>query len=129
MRITVDLDEPTKLEIRQSWNRLRNYGDGDVFGRVSSSGMGCHLKVHGFDGDLEDTVLPRLWCGDDTRRAYYDMDWNLKPKQIMFGSKPADNNHAGDWRESLDHLLADYHLRAPARIKDGPAPKRYRNRL
>lgn len=110
MRATVDLDDPTELAVLKAWNRLERYGDGQVYGRVSSSGTGVHLKVHGCD---EDTVerLRRL-CGDDQKRRDFDANTELKPKQILFSSKPGQEG-AGEWTRDIDRVLSEYRRRCP----------------
>lgn len=110
MRATVDLDDPTELAVIKAWNRLERYGDGQVFGRVSSSGSGVHLKVHGADPDNVDEA--RRLCGDDAKRRDFDANTTLKPKQIMFSSKP-DSEGAGEWTEDIDRVLSEYRRRCP----------------
>lgn len=117
MRITVDLDDPSTFEIIKAWNRLERWGDGDVHGRVSASGTGVHLKVHGFRGDVTDTLKPRAIVGDDPDRIYYDSAWEAKPKQILFASKPERGDHAGEWRDNREELLADWRVRAPKSVR------------
>lgn len=114
MRATVDLDDPSEFEVLKAWNRLAGYGDGDVHGRVSSSGRGVHLKVHSVDPEQVDLV--RAVCGDDTRRRAFDAGSTLKPKQILFSSKPSGAT-AGEWTTDREALLAAYRRRAPATVR------------
>lgn len=110
MRATIDLDDPSEVEILKAWNRLRNHGEGVVYGRVSSSGTGVHLKVHGCD---EQTVRHlRLFCGDDTKRIQFDEETTLKPKQILFSSKPGREG-AGEWTADREEVLSEYRRRCP----------------
>jgi hypothetical protein len=117
MRVTVDLDEPRLYEIRRAWSILDRAGKGPLKGRVSSSGTGVHVKVHRFDGDERDTHEIRRLAGDDPKRLEFDGKLSKKPKQILFGSKPTAGDHAGEWRDSLDHLLCDYRLRCPRSVR------------
>lgn len=114
MRTTLDLDEPTEIEIIRKWQELMNHGDGRVFGRVSSSGEGVHLKVHGCT-ETEAAHL-REYLGDDPDRRRFDRDSTLKPKQILFTSKPGKEG-AGEWRRDRDRVLAEYRRRCPVEIR------------
>jgi len=122
VRATVDLDDPSDLDVLKAWNRMRRHGDGKVYGRVSSSGSGVHLKVHGCDEDEVQHL--RAVCGDDAKRRKFDRDTDLKPKQILFASKP--NGEAGEWTRNLDRVLAEYRRRAPVttRYPDAESPDR-----
>lgn len=122
MRATVDLDDASELDIVKVWNRLENHGDGRVHGRVSSSGTGVHLKVHGCDAETVKRL--RQVCGDDVKRRDFDANSRLKPKQILFSSKPTGDG-AGDWSTDIDRVLAEYRRRCPAEIRQpGAAPGR-----
>jgi len=110
MRATLDLDDPTELAVIKAWNGLEQHGDGQVFGRVSSSGSGVHLKVHGCDPDIVPELRRRY--GDDAKRRDFDADTDLKPKQIMFSSKP-DSEGAGEWTQDIDRVLSEYRRRCP----------------
>ena len=114
MRATVDLDDPTDMDILKAWNRLADHGDGEVYGRVSSSGEGVHLKVHGCDEDTVERL--RRVCGDDVKRRDFDAGTDLKPKQILFSSKPA-GGEAGEWTTDREAVLAAYRRRAPAAVR------------
>lgn len=109
MRATIDLDDPSELDVITAWERLAEHGDGRVYGRVSSSGSGVHLKVHGCD---EPTVAYlRRVCGDDTKRIAFDAGSLIKPKQILFSSKPTGDG-AGEWSTDREHVLAAYRRRS-----------------
>ena len=114
MRATIDLDDPTDIEVMQAWSDLEDAGDGHVKGRVSSSGSGVHLKVHGCD---EATVRRLRELHDDQKRQRFDRDSELKPEQILFSSKPTGQG-ASDWTDDLDHLLAVYERRAPKEVRN-----------
>ena len=113
MRATIDLDDPTDIEIMQAWNDLEQVGDGRVKGRVSSSGSGVHLKVHGCE---ESTVRRLRRQHDDEKRVGFDEKSDLKPEQILFSSKPTGEG-ASDWTADLDHLLEIYQRRAPDEVR------------
>lgn len=119
MRATIDLDDPTDMEILKVWNRLENHGDGEVYGRVSSSGSGVHLKVHGCDEATADE-LRRMY--DDQKRRRFDADSDLKPKQILFSSKP-DGGVAGTWTQDRERVLAEYRRRADPTVRYPNAPR------
>lgn len=104
MRITVDLDDPTRTDIWVAWSVLSCYGVPQ--GRISSSGTGVHLKVHGFEGSLEDTIPIRIVAGDDRRRIWYDLYYKEKPRQIMFTSKKG--RYSSEWVSDLAVLLYLY---------------------
>jgi hypothetical protein len=110
MRATLDLDDPSEIEILKAWRRLSRFGDGRVKGRVSSSGSGIHLKVHGCSE--AESRKARLICGDDPKRVKFDQESDLKPKQIMFSSKPAAEG-ASEWTPDMESVLGEYRRRCP----------------
>lgn len=114
MRATIDLDDPSELAVIKAWNRLADHGDGQVYGRVSSSGSGVHLKVHGCEPDTVEEL--RLLCGDDQKRRDFDADTALKPKQILFSSKPGQEG-AGEWTRDMDRVLSEYRRRCPVETR------------
>lgn len=110
MRATVDFDHPSIGDVREAWETLSEHGDGRVYARVSSSGTGVHLKVHGCDtGEAE---LLRAVCGDDPTRRRFDQEAELKPPQILFSSK-GDGREAGEWHRELSPVIEEYSRRAP----------------
>lgn len=115
MRTTIDLDDPSEMEVLQAWQRLHEVGDGIVYGRVSSSGKGVHLKVHGCEP--EEVSDMRALVGDDPKRRQFDRDSDLKPPQILFSSKPTGEG-ASEWTTDKDKVLAEYRRRAPAEIRN-----------
>jgi len=122
MRATIDLDDPTELAVERAWQRLKGHGEGTVYGRVSSSGEGVHLKVHGCDEDTVERL--RAVCGDDQKRRDFDANSELKPKQILFSSKP-DSEGASEWTTDIDRVLSEYRRRCPVETrlpgaKEGP---------
>jgi len=108
-RATVDLDTPAVQEVRDAWETLARHGDGVVWGRVSSSGKGVHLKVHGCDDDTAHRL--RVACGDDLKRQSFDAGTILKPKQILFGVKRG--KHATEWTPDYNELIKTYSDTAP----------------
>jgi len=110
MRATVDLDHPAVGDVIEAWETLSEHGDGRVYARVSSSGTGIHLKVHGCDPDTAEAL--RFVCGDDEKRRRFDRESSLKPPQILFGSK-GDGREAGEWHRELAPVIEEYGERAP----------------
>lgn len=91
MRITVDLDEPSALEVIKAYYNLaylaRLTGAEKPQIRISASGRGVHIKAHGFRLSDEDIEVIRRWLGDDEARIYFDRRRLLKPKQVLFTEK------------------------------------------
>jgi hypothetical protein len=112
MRLTIDLDKPLKLEIVTAWKSLEKYGQPE--GRVSSSGTGVHLKVHGVDMTHDETIPIRLAMGDDKFRAKHDTESKAKPRQMTFTRK--GGNVAGEWQNSLERVLQQYDRRCTYRL-------------
>jgi len=104
MRITIDLDSPSRLEILQAWHGLRDYGD--PVGRISSSGRGVHLKIHGFTGSWDECLRIRSQLGDDPKRIEFDMYSVGKPRQILFQRKGTGT--VGEWIDAVEVLLQRY---------------------
>jgi len=123
MRATLDLDDPAEIDVISAWNRLKNHGDGRVFGRISASGEGIHLKVHKCDPEQVREIRRRL--GDDQKRRDMDAESELKPAQILFSSKPGDKS-AGEWTTNLDKLITQYRRQCPPEIRypDHPAAQK-----
>lgn len=117
MRATIDLDDPTPADVIESWTILTQYGEGRVYGRVSSSGQGVHLKVH--QCDPRESLAARVEAGDDLRRLELDLGTDLKPKQIMFSDKPASDG-AGEWTRDLSAVIENYRDRCPEEILTPP---------
>lgn len=113
MRATIDLDDPTPADVIESWLKLSQYGEGRVYGRISSSGEGVHLKVH--NCSPRESLAARLECGDDLRRLEFDTTTDLKPKQILFSSKPASDG-AGEWTTDLTAVIDAYRERCPPEV-------------
>lgn len=114
MRATIDLDDPTEAEVIAAWERLDRHNDRPVHGRVSSSGTGVHLKIHGCDEQA--VARLRRECGDDRKRIGFDQQTAIKPKQILFSEKPAKDG-AGEWTTDRVELLAEYRARCPYAIR------------
>ena len=113
MRVTVDLDTPAVGDILDSWDLLSQHGDGIVWGRVSSSGKGVHLEVHGVASDVADRL--RVAAGDDTKRIWYDGITHIKPKQILFDRK--NGNTAQEWTTSHQDVIDRYRQTAPVALR------------
>jgi len=113
MRVSVDLDTPAVGDILESWDLLTQHGDGVVWGRVSSSGKGVHLEVHGVDSDVADTL--RVAAGDDRKRIWYDAVTDLKPKQILFDNK--NGRQAQERTTSHQDVIDRYRETAPVALR------------
>jgi len=111
--VSVDLDTPAVADILESWDLLSQYGDGIVWGRVSSSGKGVHLEVHGVDSDVADRL--RVAAGDDRKRMWYDAVTDLKPKQILFDRK--NGRQAQEWTTSHQDVIDRYRQTAPVALR------------
>lgn len=109
MRATIDLDHPGIHTLTQAWELLAGHGDGDVYGRVSSSGQGVHLKVHGCTAEKAERL--RIACRDDIRRIKFDEQTSMKPKQILFDCK--NGKQAGKWLPDLEKVIEAYSQSAP----------------
>lgn len=109
MRATVDLDNPAVSDVIEAWDLLAEHGDGIVHGRVSSSGSGVHLKVHGCDPDTAEAL--RYAARDDSKRIGFDRKSHLKPKQILFSSK--GGREAGEWSTDGAEVIEEFERRAP----------------
>jgi hypothetical protein len=112
MRVTIDLDTPAVTDIIESWDLLTRYGDRIVWGRVSSSGLGVHLEVHGVDESIGHQL--RVAAGDDRKRIWYDALTSLKPKQILFDRKKG--REAQRWTTSYQDVIDRYRQTAPAAL-------------
>ncbi len=113
MRATIDLDNPAVDDVIDAWETLSEHGDGRVYGRVSSSGTGVHLKVHGCSKETAEAL--RFACGDDEKRRRFDRESELKPKQILFSSKRG--REAQEWTTDRDAVIEEYGRRAPAEYR------------
>ena len=114
MRATLDLDHPAVGDVLEAWETLSEHGDGRVYGRVSSSGTGVHLKVHGCDPDTAQAL--RYVLGDDADRRRFDRESDLKPRQILFSSKGPDRE-AGEWHREPEPVIEEFSRRAPAEYR------------
>lgn len=102
MRITLDLDEPRGYDIVRAWYGLAQYGE--PRGRISKSGTGIHMKVHGTDFSRRACLRVRATLGDDPKRLYYDECIRNKPFQILF------TRGAGRWMGSLKELIHEFKM-------------------
>jgi len=113
MRVTIDLDTPAVSDIVDSWDLLSQHGDGIVWGRVSSSGKGVHLEVHGVSKDT--APMLRSAAGDDKKRMWYDTVTHIKPKQILFDEK--NGRKAQQWTTSYEDVIKTYRQTAPVALQ------------
>ncbi len=105
MRITIDLDEPDNLEIQMCYYNLWFITKIKPFIRLSASGRGVHLKVHGVrEGELVVNDIRRM-LGDDAIRVKFDEERLAKPKQVLWTKK--DGKRAGEWVDDVDLVLSN----------------------
>lgn len=85
MRVTVDLDEPSELQLLKAYFNLRYYCPVVNIER-SPNLKGYHLEGWEVRNRAEEDVLRRM-CGDDPHRLRFDEESPLKPKRILFNRK------------------------------------------
>jgi len=110
MRVTTDLDDPTRFDIVQSWHRLENISE-RIEGRISSSGNGIHMRGFGVETDDGLAERYRRICGDDPFRIYLDKKMYWRPSQVLYDEK--DGKRSGSWVDTLTELLARYQIENP----------------
>jgi hypothetical protein len=104
--ITIDLDWPTKLEIRQAWHRAERLGYAPE-GRVSSSGHGVHIRSSNPpSAPIGINESERRYCKDDPARIAGDTENRLPNNQVLWDEK--DGKKSGPWADSLHKLIARY---------------------
>lgn len=103
--VSVDLDEPSIMQIAESWERVSLFGT--PMGRVSSGGYGVHIVNR---ETLPETVHVnehiRRYCGDDEGRIQGDKKDTQNNNQVLYDSKSV--LQAGSWTDSLGELIAEY---------------------
>lgn len=111
--ITVDLDEPTRLEIVMSWTRVDMYDpEGTTEGRVSSNGRGVHIRSrHVLPAVVPINERKRRLCLDDPKRIDGDKSGSLSRPQVLWDKK--GNQHAGGWNKHIDGLVTEYQRAVP----------------
>jgi len=104
--LTIDLDWPTKLQIRQAWHRAERLGYTPK-GRVSASGHGVHIRGSGTPTvPIGINESERRYCRDDPARIAGDKENRLPNNQVLWDEK--DGNKAGPWTDGLQTLIARY---------------------
>jgi len=93
MRVTVDVDNPSRLRVEYPMRVLKLLG-GQVFIRKSAS-RGLHIKAHGLNIPFWASLVLRALLGDDRHRVLFDFQRTFKPKQLLFTVK--DGKLAGRW--------------------------------
>ena len=107
MYVTVDLDNPTHDKIALAWERMSNFGP--VYGRLSKSGTGVHIKSQKtVPQDVPVRPLIRWYCLDDEKRIRKDKRNTIDVNQVLWDT--TDGQKAGSWIESLAELLAEYQI-------------------
>ena len=87
MRITVDLDYPSQLQLLKTYFNMKTMGIVEI--AESSGGKGYHLIVSGLPLSFQQAIEIRRWLGDDQQRIKFDLQHKnqSKPKQILFTKK------------------------------------------
>ncbi len=105
MRITIDLDNPDNLKIQMCYYNLWCITKINPLIRLSASGKGVHLKVHGvLEGEVVVNDIRRM-LGDDSVRIKFDEERIAKPKQVLWTVK--NSNKAGVWTDDIDLVLSN----------------------
>jgi hypothetical protein len=111
-RVTLDLDDCSRLDVLQSWRYVAEAGAHEVEGRVSAGGDGVHIRAW-FDAEAVDCSRVerlRLGGGDHVRRVDMDRRHHIKPGQVLFTHKPGGS--ASPWRSTVERVLADLERRS-----------------
>lgn len=107
MYVTVDLDDPTRMEIVKAWHNVADATGTDPQGRLSSSRTGVHIRSHEvLPGHVPIAETIRRMCGDDVKRIEGDIDDALCHNQVLFDGK--GGRDAGRWVDDLDALIGQY---------------------
>lgn len=105
MRITIDLDKPDNLRIQVCYYNLWYITNIKPFIRLSASGKGVHLKVHGIkDGEIIVNEIRKI-LGDDSVRVKFDEERIAKPRQVLWTVK--NGKKAGVWTDDIDLVLSN----------------------
>lgn len=97
MRVTVDYDEITELDLVRMFYNLR-YVAGNAWVRRSVF-RGFHLKAHGLPISFEKSLELRKQFRDDPVRISLDEKRLKKAKQVLWTGK--DGVEAGKWTEDV----------------------------
>jgi hypothetical protein len=105
--VSIDLDWPSKLQIIETWHRLKKHTEKGPEGRLSASGHGVHIRSHRV---LPETVgvaeKERIHAGDDMDRLQADVAFPNAPNQLLWDTK--DGETAGGWTRTLHKLISRY---------------------
>lgn len=104
MRLTIDLDNPTNLDIQKCYYNLQYITKLKPQIRLSASGNGVHIKVHGLKISKEDLEILRETLRDDKIRIKYDRERVAKPKQVLWTVK--NGKKASDWTYDIDSIIS-----------------------
>lgn len=86
MRVTVDLDNPSQLQLLKTYFNMKQLGEVEVC--ISSSGKGYHLIVSGLPLTFQKALELRRLLTDDNNRIWFDeYGHKNKPKQVLFTKK------------------------------------------
>ncbi len=85
MRVTVDLDYPSRLKLLKAYYNMRQIGDVEI--NRSAGGKGFHLVAYQLPITFEQSIELRRLYGDDPIRIDFDERYHLKPKQVLYTVK------------------------------------------
>ena len=102
--VTVDLDEPSGLDILTCYYRLVRYGETHV--RLSSSGKGIHMRCKARGLTKQQILDLRSFVGDDRLRVFYDTEAENKPFGILFEVK--NGKESGEWTSDVYEAIDEY---------------------
>jgi len=85
MRVTVDKDNPTVLELMKTYFNMKYLFGKEPELRVSKSGgLNHHFVVRGLKISFLDSLNLRRFLGDDLNRIHLDEIGVGKPRQVLF---------------------------------------------
>ncbi|MHA1721775.1 MAG: hypothetical protein ACTSXW_01735 [Candidatus Baldrarchaeia archaeon] len=84
MRVTVDKDYPSDLELLKTYFNMKFFTGKEPEVRISKSGRGYHFIVRGLRISFETSLHLRRFLGDDETRVLLDEIGYGKPRQVLF---------------------------------------------
>jgi len=85
MRVTVDLDYPSRLQVMKSYFNMKAFGE--VEASRSAGGKGYHFVIYGLPISFKGSLRLRRCFGDDLARIGFDEKQTMKPKQVLYTRK------------------------------------------
>lgn len=105
MRLTIDLDNPSNLDIQRCYYNIKYITKKEPEIRLSASGRGVHIKVHGLVVKDDELIILRETFNDDPVRIKYDQERVAKPKQVLWTVK--NKKRAGEWDTDIDSIISN----------------------